>query len=358
MISSSNRVRRIASPRRIVLAGLVAVAPLTLLVRASAAGATPLPSTLEAWIYPGSLGGPTCDTPSELAALETDPIAILKPEYLDVSGSGKVLTETASELPCNGFSQANLALVRAAAQRVFVTVSAGNTGVRALLSKTTRLTSAEQAIKTFVSSNSLNGVDLDFEPDRWSSTLWARYMSLVSDLAGSLAPSGGGVEVDLDPFTTTPYDAERYADLVAAGAHLVVMAYDHEYDSPCAAISPYGWLEQVVDYALSQVPSADLTIGIPSYGYFTTTCSKVSHVTSNVAYVTMEDEPGFSTNPAVVAARRDPGSGEIRWSAGGTFYDYVDATALNAKLQVVESLGITDVSVWSLGGEPWFDGNP
>ena len=39
-------------------------------------------------------------------------------------------------------------------------------------------------------------------------------------------------------------------------------------------------------------------------------------------------------------------------------YDYVDATALNAKLQTVENMGVTDVSVWSLGGEPWFTGNP
>ena len=40
------------------------------------------------------------------------------------------------------------------------------------------------------------------------------------------------------------------------------------------------------------------------------------------------------------------------------FHDYVDATALDGKLQVVESMGITDVSVWSLGGEPWFTADP
>jgi spore germination protein YaaH len=117
-------------------------------------------------------------------------------------------------------------------------------------------------------------------------------------------------------------------------------------------------LQQVVSYAQSQVPAADLTIGIPSYGYTTTTCRKVAHVTSNVAYVTMQSLPGFPSTPAAVQNLRDPSSGEIRWTAGGVFHDYVDSSALNAKLAVVEAMGVTDVSVWSLGGEPWFGGDP
>jgi hypothetical protein len=72
----------------------------------------------------------------------------------------------------------------------------------------------------------------------------------------------------------------------------------------------------------------------------------------------MQLEPGFPTTAAAVESLRDPGSGEIRWESGGVLHDYVDAIALDAKLQVVEDLGVTDVSVWSLGGEPWFTGNP
>jgi spore germination protein YaaH len=183
-------------------------------------------------------------------------------------------------------------------------------------------------------------------------------MTFVGDMVGVLSPAGADVEVDLDAFTATPWDAERYADVASAGAHLVVMAYDDEYAQACAPITPYTWLQQVVAYAQSQVPDSDLTVGLPSYGYTTTTCAKVKRVVSNVAYVTMLDEPGFPTTPTAVESLRDPNSGEIRWESGGVFYDYVDATALNDKLQTVEDMGITDVSVWSLGGEPWFTGNP
>jgi spore germination protein YaaH len=188
--------------------------------------------------------------------------------------------------------------------------------------------------------------------------MWSEFVSFTSSLVHNLSATGRVVEVDLEPFTTTPWDAERYGAVAAAGAHLVVMAYDHEFDTPCAPISPYSWLEQVVRYAQSQVPATSLTIGIPSYGYTTTTCKRVAHVTSNVAYVTMEHMPGFPSSPAAVQSLRDPSSGEIRWTSGGIFHDLVDASALNAKLAVVEAMGVTDVSVWSLGGEPWFGGNP
>jgi hypothetical protein len=323
-----------------------------------AGAATPLPATVEAWIYPGSPGEPTCDVPAELSGLDSDPVALLKPQYLTVEGSGKVRIDTAAELPCNGFSPGNLAAVRAAAHQVFVTVSAGTGATKSLLAKSSRRSAALSSIESFVSSNGIDGVDLDFEPDRWTTAMWASYMTFVGDLAGALRTGGHGVEVDLDAFTTTPWDAERYADVAAAGAHLVVMAYDDEYAVACSPITPYAWLQQVVGYARSQVPGPDLTIGLPSYGYTTTTCTRIGHVTSNVPYVTMQLEPGFPTTAAAVESLRDPGSGEIRWESGGVLHDYVDAIALDAKLQVVEDLGVTDVSVWSLGGEPWFTGNP
>jgi spore germination protein YaaH len=325
----------------------------------SVASATPLPQTLEAWIYPSSLGQPACEVPTELSALAANPIAVLKPEYLTVNDRGRVAPEAATTLPCNGFSAANLAEVRAAAHRVYVTVSAGTRATKALLANSSRRMTAISGIANFVTTNGLDGLDLDFEPNRWSRSMWSEYMTFVSTLVGRMSPTERAVEVDLEPFVATPWDAQRYGDVASVGGHVVVMAYDHEFDVPCAPISPYGWLQQVVSYAQSQVPAADLTVGIPSYGYTTTsTCRRVAHVTSNVPYVTMQGEPGFPTTSAEVDALKDPNSGEIRWSSNGVFHDLVDAQALNDKLQVVEAMGVGDVSVWSLGAEPWFNGNP
>jgi hypothetical protein len=322
------------------------------------ASATSLPATVEAWIYPGDAGEATCGVPAELTALAADPIALLKPQYLTLAGNGEIHIDSVKQLPCNGFSPSNLAAVRAAAHQVYVTVSAGTRATKSLLGSTSKQASALAAIESFVTTYGINGVDLDVEPNVWSSAMWAQYMVVVSELAGALSSQGKGVEVDLDAFTSTPWDGERYADVAAAGAHLVVMAYDDEYAVACSPITPTTWLKQVVAYAQSQVPASDLTVGLPSYGYTTTTCAKVKHVTSNVPYVTMATEPGFPMTPTAVELLRDPNSGEIRWDSGGVFHDYVDATALDDKLQTVENMGVADVSVWSLGGEPWFSGNP
>ena len=325
---------------------------------ATIASATTPPPTVEAWIYPGGPGEPSCDVPAELSALAADPVALLKPQYLTIAGNGKVRVDTAAALPCNGFSPANLALVRAAAHHVDVTVSAGGRAAKSVLGSTAKQSAALSTIESYVATNGLDGVDLDVEPNSWTPTMWSEYVGFIGSLAAALTPEGRSVEVDLDAYTGTPWDAVRYGDVAAAGAHVVVMAYDDEYAAACGPITPYAWLQQVTTYALSQVPVADLTIGLPSYGYTTTSCTRVAHVTTNVPYVTMEGAPGFPTTPAAVEGLRDPNSGEIRWTSGGTFYDYVDAASLNAKLQVVEGAGVTDVSVWSLGGEPWFTGDP
>lgn len=341
-------------------AGIVAAVSATALILLltpviPAASATP---TIEAWVYPSSQGQPACDTQQELSALSASPIAVLKPEYLVVTGRGQVKIETSASLPCNGFSASNLAAVRSAAAGVLVTVSAGGRATRALLASPGSRSAGLSAIQSFVTSNALDGADLDFEPNSWTQSLWAAYLAFVSQLVSDLARAGRTVDVDMYPFTQTPYDAERYGAMATTGANVVVMAYDHEYDTPCAPISPYAWLRDVVAYAQSQVPAAQLTIGIPAYGYMTTTCKRVAHITSNVAYVTMEHESGFPTTPRAVEALRDPASGEIRWTSGGTTFDYVDSTALDDKLAIVEAMGVDDVSVWSLGGEPWFNGNP
>jgi spore germination protein YaaH len=345
--------------RALVLAVLGSLAISGLSVgSASNASATPLPTTVEAWIYPGGAGEATCDVPAELSALAPDPVAVLKPQYMTVTGSGKVKIDTAAKLPCNGFSASNLAEVRTAARTVYVTISAGTRATKVLLASPAKESAALSSIESFVASNGINGVDLDFEPNIWTAVMWSEYTNFVGTLVSALNPGGRGVEVDLQPFMTTPWDAERYADVGSAGAHLVVMAYDDEYAVACGPITPYAWLEQVVAYSQSQVPASELTIGLPSYGYTTSSCNKVRHVTSNVPYVMMQNESGFPTSSAAVESLRDPNSGEIRWQSNGVFYDYVDATALNAKLQIVENMGVSDVSVWSLGGEPWFSGNP
>lgn len=316
------------------------------------------PVGIEAWIYPGQPGQATCNAPSELAVMPPHSLAAVKPQYLKVSDKGTVSTVTSAQMPCNGFRPSALRQLRHAARQVLVTVAAGPPGVGAVLASAASRTAAEQAIVAFVSGEHLGGVELDFQPTSWSSATWSSYMTLVAGLVAQLGPNGGEVEVDLPAWTATPPDAERYADPVQAGARLVVMAMDHQYVTACSPIAPYSWLRQVVSYVKTQVPLSQAVLGLPSYGYRASDCSSTTAVRDNIPYLTMEQQPGFPAAADQVAAHRDRSSGEIRWKVGQVQYDYVDATALRAKLRLVERLGVTGVSVWSLGGNPWFTANP
>jgi hypothetical protein len=77
-------------------------------------------------------------------------------------------------------------------------------------------------------------------------------------------------------------------------------------------------------------------------------------IKDSVPLADIRKQPGYSDDPATVAARRDSGSGEVRWADHGTLYDYTDQAGMDAKLDVLRELGVTHVSVWVLGGNPWF----
>lgn len=313
---------------------------------------------IEASIYPGTSGQATCDAPAEVGAMPQGSLAVVKPQYLTVGNDGRVTVVSARQMPCNGYRPAALRQLQSSAKQVFVTVSAGPTPTAAALATPTAMSAAQQAITSFVSQNRLQGAELDFQPTGWSQDLWSSYMTFVSGLSASLGAAGGTLEVDLPGWTSTPPDAERYADPVAAGAKLVVMALDHQYVQACSPIAPYSWLRSVVEYAESQVAASSLVVGIPSYGYIARSCSSITAVRDNVPYVSMQVQPGFPSSPPDVAAHRDPASGEIRWREGQTQYDYVDSIAMRSKLRLIQGLGVTEVSVWSLGGNPWFTGDP
>ncbi|MFC1411077.1 glycosyl hydrolase family 18 protein [Streptacidiphilus sp. N1-12] len=318
---------------------------------------------LETWLYPGSPGDTQCTAPSEYADNRVRGGA-LKPEYWSVTGKGKVTLETAASGLCNAYSAANVADLKAHSAYQYPTVSGMTTAdVHALVSSSANRGSAVSQLTSLVVGADLSGVDVDLEDYwSWSSQDFANYKVFLSQLATSLHAQGKKLLVDAPAMTENAsfYD---YAAVSATGVdELEVMAYDEEFDTApgarCLPITPLAWLKQVTQYAQSKVPDhSRLVIGLPSYGISAPDPCDLDNVTGNIQFSDMRQSPGFSSDPSTIAARRDPSSGEIRWVSGGTLYDYVDSTALNTKLAVLTSLGVTKVSVWSLGGgNPWFTG--
>ncbi|MFI9273363.1 hypothetical protein ACIGXM_21980 [Kitasatospora sp. NPDC052896] len=315
---------------------------------------------LEAWVYPGSAGEPTCQAPAEYRDGRLRD-GVLKAEYYQVGKDGGLVLQSAADLPCNGFSDTDAADLRAHSTAQYVTVSAmDRPTVAALVDDPSRRSAAVADLTGFTRKIGFTGVDIDFE-DFWA---WSQddehdYEAFVSELARGLHAAGlrlqidGPVEVgDGDP----PFD---YAALMRAGAdQLVIMDYGRMFNTTsgrCWAISPQDWVRTGVRFAQSRVPDHDrLVVGLASYGFSAPDPCDTGKIKDSVPVSDIRQRPGYSDDPATVAARRDPGSGEVRWTDHDTLYDYTDQAGMDAKLAVLEELGVTHVSVWVLGGNPWF----
>ncbi|MFG2146351.1 glycosyl hydrolase family 18 protein [Streptomyces sp. NPDC048696] len=336
---------------------------------ASAGNASPggkaSPPGLEAWIYPGSTGEDTCGAVAEYrdGRLRN---GVLKPQYWDVDPSGAVKLLDSGTHPCNGFSEADAADVKAYSAAQYTTVSAmDRPAIAALVSDPTRRTAAVGSLTELAKRIGFTGVDIDFE-DFWTWTAEdeSGYEAFLTELAQSLHRAGLKLQVDAPVETHDGDSVFDYAAVMRTGVdQLVVMDYGRQFNTPegekCWAISPHSWVREAVAYAQSRVPDKDrLVIGLPSYGFTAPDPCVTDKVKDSVALATMRRAPGYSDDPATTAARRDAASGEVRWTAGGTLYDYTDQQGMDTKLAVLHQLGVAHVSVWALGTNPWFSANP
>ncbi|MEU4929495.1 glycosyl hydrolase family 18 protein [Streptomyces yokosukanensis] len=368
--SPQRRRRALSRPVRIVLGAALAATAVACLPVADATtpasrathqqGKAAAPA-LQAWIYPGSPGEPTCDAVREYrdGRLKN---GVLKPEYWDVKSNGTLALQTSDLVPCNGYSAANASDVKAHSAEQYTTVSAMDRAtVAALVNSPARRAAAVEQLTALVKRTGFTGVDIDFEDFwSWSAAEEKGYETFLAQLARSLHADGRKLQVD-GPAELQDGDSPfSFAKVIKTGVdQLVIMDYGRQFNTDgaehCWAIAPDKWVRDVVRYAQSQVPDKDkLVIGLPSYGYIAPDPCDTNKVQDTVPLSTISKQPGYSTDPAVVRSRREPGSHEVRWTRGGRIYDYTDRAGMDAKLSFFKGLGVTHVSVWALGGNPWF----
>lgn len=137
---------------------------------------------------------------------------------------------------------------------------------------------SETAKETLISNllqameeNGFRGVDVDFEyilaEDR------DLFTSFVADLRMRMNESGYVVSVALAPKTSADqpgllYEGKDYRGLGEAADEVLLMAYEWGYTyGPAMAVAPLNKVRQVVEYALTEIPSEKINLGIPNYGY-------------------------------------------------------------------------------------------
>lgn len=127
------------------------------------------------------------------------------------------------------------------------------------------------AILAELTSKGYAGVDVDFEyilsEDRdYFTTFVARMTNILNE-------SGYTVSVALAPKTSADqqgllYEGKDYAGLGAAANSVLLMTYEwgFTYSIPMA-VAPINKVRQVIEYAITEIPSAKIDMGIPNYGY-------------------------------------------------------------------------------------------
>jgi Predicted glycosyl hydrolase len=197
------------------------------------------------------------------------------------------------------------------------------------------------------------GLDIDFEylypSDR------ENYIRFVQKTVDRLHPLGYTVTVSLAPKTSGEqtgllYEAHDYAALGAIVDHVILMTYEWGYTySPPRAVAPVNLVEQVIQYAVTVIPSEKILMGIPNYGYDWT----LPHVQGSAAR-------SLSHTAAVELAARVKARIEFDATAQSPFFRYYDssrrqhevwfedARSIEAKLLLVNKYNLGGVSYWTI----------
>lgn len=310
--------------------------------------ADPWISYTQGWIYPGE---PACAAPDTFT---NEKIYTLKPEYFTVTSKGALTFLTVQNAGCNGYSAANVALVKANSVEQFVTVSAGYAAMKALVNNAANVKTAISTLTQFVKQNCFTGVEIDFEGYwSWTAKDYTSYLSFITQLGDALHANGAQLMIDgpASSENTSSRLQWKYKDFENLPVdYLVLMAYDNQYDlGNGTSISPTAWAIQSANWVQTQISDSNrIVVGIPSYGY---------HGVLGEFTLAIDTYKQTTAFPGMELAKRDKGSFEMQWSVDNMFYTFVDEEGLNNKRAAVEAgTKIPNISVWHLGGNKWFSG--
>lgn len=122
-----------------------------------------------------------------------------------------------------------------------------------------------------ITQRGFEGLDIDFEyilaTDREA------FVDFVAYMQEAVGAYGYPVSVALAPKTSRDqvgllYEGKDYAALGAAADYVLLMTYEWGYTyGPPMAVAPINKVQEVVDYAITEIPREKIHLGIPNYGY-------------------------------------------------------------------------------------------
>ncbi|MFW6091879.1 MAG: glycosyl hydrolase family 18 protein [Actinomycetota bacterium] len=195
-----------------------------------------------------------------------------------------------------------------------------------------------------------DGIDIDYEhleaEDRQP------YSDFLAMLGAALRAEGKLLTAAVHPKTSEEGDDERnvaqdFAAIGAAADQVRVMAYDYSWeDSPPGPVAPARWVEDVIEWTVTQIPAEKVVLGVVLLGYDW----------GDGHGMTVDYQQAQATAKAndVTIRRTDDGSPWFRYrDASGARHEvwFEDAVSVSAKLGLVAKYGLGGAFFWRLGGE-------
>ncbi|MBQ2864408.1 MAG: LysM peptidoglycan-binding domain-containing protein [Clostridia bacterium] len=207
-------------------------------------------------------------------------------------------------------------------------------------------------ILTTMQQKNYYGVDIDFEylypEDR------ELYNQFLQALSLAIKPQGFILTTAVAPKTSSNqegilYEAHDYAFHGRVSDHVIIMTYEwgYTYSAP-RAVAPAPEVKRVLDYAVTQIPSQKILMGMPNYGY-----------DWNVPYVEGTAASAISNTGAVNLAREVGSFINYSTSEQAPYFNYYtpnqqhevwfdDANSVKTRLQFVSDYNLGGVSYWTI----------
>ena len=198
------------------------------------------------------------------------------------------------------------------------------------------------------------GVDVDFE--YLPGPLAAAYAAFLARLRRLLNAQGRFLWTALAPKTSAMqrgllYEGHDYAAISAASDGVLLMTYEWGYTyGPPMAVAPLPNVRAVLDYAVTEIPSEKIFLGVPNYGYdwplpFVQGTTRAQSISNQRAI-----ELAIQHNIAIQYDETAQSPFFHYTDAAGVVHEvwFEDARSLSAKLKLIAEYGFRGVGFWNL----------
>ncbi len=209
----------------------------------------------------------------------------------------------------------------------------------------------ENNLLNAIKTNNYKGVNVDLEGVFYYDRSY--YTTFVQELYNLLTPQGYTVTLSVpaktsDSPTNSWSGAYDYAALSQYCDQIAIMTYDEHYAGGAAGpVASIGWVENVVKYAVTAIPSSKIMLGTAAYGYDWSSSGTKAYGINGMYNVA-------ATNNATVM-----------WDdvSKTPYFNYTDASGIahsawfensqsvGYKLDLVNTYNLNGIAIWRLGLE-------